>query len=150
MWDGTQAAVISLAVPIILVVDINAHTRSLLTAMLRRFGYDVRAVATGAEALVNVASASAAPADAVVAVVRQADPTLVGLCAFLRKEWQLPLVAVTAFAEGESASTRIEADAIVSKPFDPYQLGRLLREVLERATLPRPPRPIRGPDRRAD
>src|SRR5688500_14289608 len=85
----------------VLLVDSSAHTRSLLTAILGRLRYAVTAVETGGDAIASVCSDADPPANAVVVVLRRADPTVAGLCAFLSREWSLPVVAITAFAEGD-------------------------------------------------
>jgi DNA-binding response OmpR family regulator len=136
--------------PRLLLVDSSPHTRAMLATVLRRLRYAVTPVETGGEAISRVASDSIAPANVVVVVLRKADPTISGLCTFLRREWSLPIVTITAFADGDVPDCI--ADATVGKPFDAYQLADAIKSVLAREsdappgpTTPPPPETVPDP-----
>jgi DNA-binding response OmpR family regulator len=130
----------------LLLVDATPHTRAMLATVLRRLRYAVTPVETGADAITRVASDSVAPAHAVIVVLRKADPTIAGLCAFMRREWNMPIVVITSFADGDAP--QFEADVTLGRPFDAYQLADAIARLVGRdSSAPRGPG---APDRSSE
>src|SRR5512137_797275 len=128
----------------ILVVDDEESMRHLLSLILRDQGYDVRAVASGEEALKELA---ARDHDLVLSDVRM--PRMGGL-ALLRRALELhpalTFIVMSAYGTHDTAIEAMKAGAYdyVSKPFKPDEVLLVLRKAEERLRLSRENRRLRS------
>ncbi len=108
-----------------------------LTEGLRREGFEVERVATGAAAL------EAAPADCVLLDLRLPDTDGYAVCRSLRERSYVPIIMVTAKGEEVDRVIGLElgADDYVVKPFGLRELIARIHAVTRRAA----PRPSTGP-----
>ncbi len=119
----------------ILVADDEASIRHVLTLVLQQQGYEVRAVANGAEA---IAELSARPYDAVISDVRM--PKVDGLALLqhaMVHQPDLTFVVMSAYGAPEAALEAVAAGAYdyVQKPFKPEEVVLVLRKAEERRRL---------------
>ena len=121
----------------ILLVEDEDSIAEPLAEGLRREGFEVDRVATGAEAL------SAAPADCVLLDLRLPDIDGHEVCRSLRERSDVPIIIVTARGEETDRVVGLElgADDYVVKPFGLRELIARIRAVTRRAT----PRQGAGP-----
>lgn len=116
----------------VLVVEDEAATRELLTAILRDDGYDVVGVADGAAAL-----SSAAELRPDLALLDCALPGSNGVevARRLRQDSNLPIIFVTGADSTEDIREgfRVGADDYIVKPFDSEELSWRVRAVLRRS-----------------
>jgi len=115
----------------ILLVDDEAPIRRALVPLLRSRGYDVEAVASGAEALSAVA---ARPPTLVVLDLGLPDIDGTDVCARIRESSDLPIIVLSARGrEGDKvAALDLGADDYVTKPFGPEELLARIRVALRR------------------
>lgn len=107
--------------PMILVIDDDEHFRSYVTVLLRRAGYDVRALADGHQAKALVDNE---PIDAIITDLYM--PVADGIevvCAVRRSRPDLPIFGVTGGGGGLTepcmrAMRILGASNVVSKPLD--------------------------------
>ena len=117
----------------ILVVDDAEASRYLLGSWLRRNGYQVAEVATGAEALASLAHA---PADLVLLDVNLPDMSGLDVCARIKADPStaaVPVIHVSATAvepEDEARGLTGGADAYLLEPVDPRVLIATMEAVL--------------------
>ena len=128
----------------VLVVEDEDAIASPLAEGLRREGYEVERVATGAEAL------AAPPADVVLLDLRLPDVDGFEVCRTLRARSSVPIIMVTARGEEVDRVVGLElgADDYVVKPFGLRELVARIRAVTRRAGgagAPAPERLLAGP-----
>lgn len=125
----------------ILVVEDETSIASFVAAYLRNAGYAVRAVATGRDAVAELASGQPA---LVILDLNLPDGDGVELCRRIRKTSDVPILMLTARDEDVDKIIGLEvgADDYMTKPFNPRELVARVKSVLRRAT---PDRRIREP-----
>lgn len=122
----------------ILLVDDKESILTVMGAMLRREGFEIRTASSGEEAL---ASALAEEPDAVVSDVRMGGMSGPALLRELRaRGLDLPFVLVTAYAEVPEAVSAMRDGALhyLPKPVDYPELVRTLRHSIARAAARSP------------
>jgi DNA-binding response OmpR family regulator len=137
----------------VLIVEDDPNVAEVVSRYLAREGYDVDAVADGAEGLRR---ALADPPDLVVLDLML--PSLSGLdvCRRLRAAAPVPVIMLTARGEEADriAGLELGADDYLSKPFSPRELTARVKAVLRRAASPLPataqPRELRAGDLEVD
>ncbi|HEX9243127.1 MAG TPA: sigma-54 dependent transcriptional regulator [Anaeromyxobacter sp.] len=127
----------------VLVVDDDASMRHVLSVILTDHGYDARAVASGEDALRELA---AREFDLVLTDVRM--PGMGGLELLRRIQAQDPhqlVIVMSAYGSHEAALEAMKAGAYdyVSKPFRPDEVVLVLRKAEERERLARENRRLR-------
>jgi DNA-binding response OmpR family regulator len=117
----------------ILVVEDEPSIASFVSLYLKNAGYAVRTVATGEEALAQVASD--APALIVLDLML---PGIDGIevCRRIRKTSDVPILMLTARDEDVDKIIGLEvgADDYMTKPFNPRELVARVKSILRRAT----------------
>jgi DNA-binding response OmpR family regulator len=113
----------------ILVVEDEDSIAEPLVSGLRREGFDVSRVATGADAL------AAAPSDLVLLDLRLPDVDGLDICRSLRERSRVPIIVVTARGEEADRVVGLElgADDYVVKPYGLRELIARIRAVMRRA-----------------
>jgi two-component system, response regulator, stage 0 sporulation protein F len=112
--------------PQILLAEDDEDTRTIIAAALRRSGYEVVEVKTGAELLEHVGATLlfrdlSPPPDLIVSDIRMPGFTGTGVLAGLRDaDIDMPFILMTAYggAEARRQSENLGADALFLKPFD--------------------------------
>jgi len=119
----------------VLVVEDTEEIRELVCTVLRRAGMDVRAVATGAEALAEVRRA--AP-DVVVLDLGLPDADGTEVCRQIRAESECYVLMLTARAEEVDLhiGLAVGADGYMAKPFSPRELVARVQAMLRRPRVP--------------
>ena len=134
--------------PHILVVDDDARLRELLRKYLTENGFRVTIAAEAQEARARLAGFAF---DLLVLDVMMPGESGIALTAWLRDNRRVPVLLLTARAEGEDRIAGLEAGAedYLVKPFEPRELVLRLRAILRRvAPTPAPPTDINfGPFR---
>ena len=119
----------------VLVIEDDPNVAEVVARYLEREGYEVEAVADGAEGLRR---ALANPPDLVVLDLML--PSLSGLevCRRLRAAAPVPVIMLTALGEESDriAGLDLGADDYMSKPFSPRELTARVKAVLRRAASP--------------
>jgi DNA-binding response OmpR family regulator len=126
----------------VLVVEDTEEIRELVCTVLRRAGMDVRAVASGAEALAEVRRA--AP-DVVVLDLGLPDADGTEVCRQVRAESECYVLMLTARAEEVDLliGLAVGADGYMAKPFSPRELVARVQAMLRRPRVPAPnPAPV--------
>ena len=126
----------------VLVVEDTEEIRELVCTVLRRAGMDVRAVASGAEALAEVRRA--AP-DVVVLDLGLPDADGTEVCRQIRAESECYVLMLTARAEEVDLliGLAVGADGYMAKPFSPRELVARVQAMLRRPRVPAPrPAPL--------
>ncbi|MBA5637827.1 response regulator transcription factor [Duganella sp. LX20W] len=115
----------------ILLVEDDPRLSEMLTEYLGQAGFRVRAAATGADALAQLA---AAPADAVVLDLMLPDMDGLDVCRQLRTHSDIPVLMLTARGDAVDRIVGLEigADDYLPKPFEPRELLARLRAILRR------------------
>ena len=121
--------------PTALVVDDEANLRKVLSAMLRRDGFDVLTASDGAEALGLLSKQSV---DVVLSDIRM--PNLDGMSLLKRTMVEypdIPVVILTAHGSVDNAVEAIKIGAFdyLTKPFDKDELQLVLRKATATAKL---------------
>jgi two-component system response regulator AtoC len=127
----------------ILVVDDEASIRHLLAVILADRGYDPRAVATGEEALKELA---AREYDLVLTDVRMPGMGGLGLLREIQRSApELMVIVMSAYGAHDAAIEAMKAGAYdyLSKPFKPDEVVLVLRKAEERERLARENRRLR-------
>ena len=124
----------------VLVVEDTEEIRELVCTVLRRAGMDVRAVASGAEALVEVRRA--AP-DVVVLDLGLPDADGTEVCRQIRAESECYVLMLTARAEEVDLliGLAVGADGYMAKPFSPRELVARVQAMLRRPKVVASPEP---------
>lgn len=117
----------------ILVVEDDHAIRSLLHMLLEDELFDVRAVATAAEALAECAEQKF---DLVLLDIRLPDSSGFEVCRQLRRVSDVPIIMVTAQHDSHDVVVGLElgADDYVTKPFNDRELLARIRVQLRRTT----------------
>jgi DNA-binding response OmpR family regulator len=126
----------------VLVVEDTEEISELVCTVLRRTGMDVRAVASGAEALAEVRRA--AP-DVVVLDLGLPDADGTEVCRQIRAESECYVLMLTARAEEVDLliGLAVGADGYMAKPFSPRELVARVQAMLRRPRVPAPrPAPV--------
>jgi len=120
----------------VLVCEDDRVARELLEEILRSEGYEVRALASGDEAM---ALAGQEPFELVISDVRLGDGAggMEVLASFQAAVPQTPIILITAFGDVTGAMAAIQKGAYdyVSKPFNVAELATTVRRALERSRL---------------
>jgi DNA-binding response OmpR family regulator len=120
----------------ILVAEDDSELRALLTALLRRDGFDVVDApdGTAVRALARaVAEGRAVTPDLVVMDVRMPGGSGIELLGELRRAgWRAPIVLMTAFGDANlhRDANAAGASAVLDKPFDLDELRREVRRLI--------------------
>ncbi|MCS7006486.1 MAG: response regulator transcription factor [Thermoleophilia bacterium] len=122
----------SLPTHTILVVEDETSIASFVAAYLGNAGYTVRTVATGRDALAELAASQPA---LVVLDLNLPDGDGVELCRRIRKSSDIPILMLTARDEDVDKIIGLEvgADDYLTKPFNPRELVARVKSVLRRA-----------------
>jgi two-component system, OmpR family, KDP operon response regulator KdpE len=125
----------------VLVVEGDAGMRGTLEALLRAHGYDVVAVATGEQALLEI---DASAPDALLLDLGVPDIDGIELTARVRRAHELPIIVLSALAGEESSIRALDegADDYISKPFREGELMARIRAALRRPAIERRPQQI--------
>jgi DNA-binding response OmpR family regulator len=126
----------------VLVVEDTEEISELVCTVLRRAGMDVRAVASGAEALAEVRRA--AP-DVVVLDLGLPDADGTEVCRQIRAGSECYVLMLTARAEEVDLliGLAVGADGYMAKPFSPRELVARVQAMLRRPRVPAPrPAPV--------
>jgi DNA-binding NtrC family response regulator len=128
----------------VLVAEDDRVARELLEEILQRDGYDVVAVAGGADAIARADDGF----DLVITDVRLGDgPSGMDvLAAFQERAKQTPVIVITAFGDVTGAMAAIQRGAhdYISKPFNVEELALTVRRALERRRLEAESRALKG------
>ncbi|MER3409381.1 MAG: DNA-binding response regulator [Thermoleophilia bacterium] len=117
----------------ILVVEDESSIASFVAAYLRKAGYEVRTVATGVEALSQLASDSPS---LVVLDLMLPDIDGIEVCRRMRATSNVPILMLTARDEDVDKIVGLEvgADDYMTKPFNPRELVARVKSILRRST----------------
>lgn len=124
----------------VVVVDDNEDTRNVLGTMLESHGAKVRTAASVADARAELARELP---DVLITDLAMPVEDGFGLLEYCRHHaderfQRLPILAFTAYG-GQQAQERVLAagfDAYLSKPVEPAEVGRIVKELAERKTSP--------------
>jgi DNA-binding response OmpR family regulator len=124
--------------PRVVVVDDEPELRKILSDYLSRHGFQVRAVASGAEL---DASLAAEEADLLILDIAMPDEDGLSIARRMRASSAVPILMLTAAAEIVDRVVGLElgADDYLTKPFDLRELLARLRALLRRSEHPAPP-----------
>src|SRR6187401_2426923 len=120
----------------ILVADDEPNLRRVLTAILRREGYDVLQAADGSEAIDLLAE----PLDVVITDLKM--PRVDGMEVLRHASAQLPnvpVIMITAFGTVDNAVAAVKAGAFdyLEKPFEQEQIRQIVNKAVAQSTLSR-------------
>lgn len=117
----------------ILVVDDEPEIADLVTVYLRGENFQVFPCGSGAEALAVLGKEKI---DLAVLDVMLPDISGISLCAEIRRNWQFPILMLTAKAEDSDKITglTVGADDYMTKPFSPLELVARVKAQLRRYT----------------
>jgi DNA-binding response OmpR family regulator len=121
------------SVPTILVVEDEGSIASFVSLYLKNAGYAVKTVATGADALAQVALQTPA---LIVLDLMLPDIDGIEVCKRVRQSSDVPILMLTARDEDVDKIIGLEvgADDYLTKPFNPRELVARIRSILRRAT----------------
>ncbi len=128
----------------VLVADDEASIRHVLTIILTEHGYEVRAVADGAEALKELQSR---PYDVVVSDVRMPKVDGLSLLKQAMAQWpDLTFLVMSAYGSKDQALEAVAAGAydFIQKPFKPEEVVFVLKKAEERLRLVKENKRLRG------
>ncbi|MBB3082832.1 response regulator transcription factor [Geodermatophilus sabuli] len=126
----------------VLVVEDTEEIRELVCTVLRKAGMDVRAVGSGAEAMVEIRRATP---DVVVLDLGLPDADGTEVCRQIRAESECYVLMLTARAEEVDLliGLAVGADGYMAKPFSPRELVARVQAMLRRPRVPEPrPAPV--------
>ncbi len=128
----------------VLVVEDTDEIRELVRTVLTRVGFDVRAVASGAECLEEVRRQ--AP-DLIVLDLGLPDADGTEICRQVRAETECYVLMLTARAEEVDLliGLAVGADGYMAKPFSPRELAARVQAMLRRPKVAAPAEPA-GPE----
>jgi two-component system alkaline phosphatase synthesis response regulator PhoP len=117
----------------VLVVEDESSIASFVALYLRNAGYGVRTVATGGDALTQVASESPS---LIVLDLMLPDIDGIEVCRRIRKSSDVPILMLTARDEDVDKIIGLEvgADDYLTKPFNPRELVARVKSILRRST----------------
>ena len=117
--------------PTLLIVDDDPHIRELLSAFLKKEGFEVIEAADGREAL---SALERQPADLVVLDVMMPGMDGWELCKELREQYDMPLLMLTAKSETSQKlkGFQLGTDDYMVKPFEPEELIARVKALLKR------------------
>ncbi len=117
----------------ILVVEDERSIASFVAAYLKKAGYEVRTVATGADALAQLA---ADPPSLIVLDLMLPDIDGIEVCRRMRATSNVPILMLTARDEDVDKIVGLEvgADDYMTKPFNPRELVARVKSILRRST----------------
>lgn len=114
--------------PVVLVIEDDPSLRHLLTRILKTEGFHVLQAGSGEEALRLFEHENF---EALVLDYQLPDTTGEVLIAELRRRgFDQPVVLCTAHPRAQSIFQKINAQGVLAKPFDPFQLVSLLRSLI--------------------
>ena len=124
----------------VLVVEDTDEIRELVRTVLTRAGFDVRAVASGAECLAEVRRQ---PPDLIVLDLGLPDADGTEVCRQVRAETECYVLMLTARAEEVDLliGLAVGADGYMAKPFSPRELAARVQAMLRRPKVGAPPEP---------
>ena len=116
----------------VLVVEDEASIASFVSLYLKNAGYEVKAVSTGSDALIQAASGNLA---LIILDLMLPDLDGIEVCRRLRKTSDVPILMLTARDEDVDKIIGLEvgADDYMTKPFNPRELVARVKSVLRRA-----------------
>ncbi len=131
----------------VLVVEDTAEIRELVATVLRKAGFDVRAVGSGAECLDEVRRQ---PPDLVVLDLGLPDTDGTEVCRQIRAESECYVLMLTARAEEVDLliGLAVGADGYMAKPFSPRELVARIQAMLRRPRAVAPAEPEEASIRR--
>ena len=120
----------------VLVVEDEASIASFVSLYLKNAGYEVKAVSTGSDALIQAASGNLS---LIILDLMLPDLDGIEVCRRLRKTSDVPILMLTARDEDVDKIIGLEvgADDYMTKPFNPRELVARVKSVLRRATSDR-------------
>lgn len=132
VWEGAPRR------PRILLAEDDHDVRVAITQLLELGGYEVMAVANGAEMLDVLAAsilleADASPPDIIITDVRMPGFNGLSIIEGLRANgWTQPVIVISAFGDENMRDRigRMENTAFFPKPFEPEQLERALLQLM--------------------
>jgi DNA-binding response OmpR family regulator len=129
----------------VLVVEDTDEIRELVRTVLTRAGFDVRAVASGAECLDEVRKQTP---DLIVLDLGLPDADGTEVCRQVRAETECYVLMLTARAEEVDLliGLAVGADGYMAKPFSPRELTARVQAMLRRPKVVAPPEPAAGAD----
>jgi DNA-binding response OmpR family regulator len=118
--------------PSVLVVEDESSIASFVALYLKNAGYAVRTVATGSDALTQVAADSPS---LIVLDLMLPDIDGIEVCRRIRKSSDIPILMLTARDEDVDKIIGLEvgADDYLTKPFNPRELVARVKSILRRA-----------------
>ena len=118
--------------PSVLIVDDHESIREPLSAYLRKFDFEVEAVADGKAMRQRLEERSFS---LIVLDIMLSGENGLSLCRYVLEHLGIPVIFLTAMAEqvDRVAGLEIGADEYIVKPFDPRELLARVRSVLRRA-----------------
>ena len=117
----------------VLVVEDEASIASFVSLYLKNAGYEVKAVSTGSDALIQAASGKLS---LVILDLMLPDLDGIEVCRRLRKTSDVPILMLTARDEDVDKIIGLEvgADDYLTKPFNPRELVARVKSILRRST----------------
>jgi CheY-like chemotaxis protein len=122
--------------PRVLVAEDDTEMRMLLVRMLRKDGYHVEEVGSGAELLhrigTSLLSRRGEPPELIISDIRMPGFTGLEVLSGLREaDWAMPVILITAFGDSEThaEAQRLGAEAVFDKPFDMDELRSAVHQV---------------------
>ncbi|HZG16364.1 MAG TPA: response regulator transcription factor [Candidatus Bathyarchaeia archaeon] len=115
----------------ILIVDDDPHIRELIGLFLRKEGFEVHEASDGVKALAMMVSMKV---DMVILDIMMPNMDGWALCKELRKQYDLPLLMLTAIGETTQKVKGFElgTDDYLVKPFEPLELVARVKALLKR------------------
>jgi len=128
----------------VLVVEDTEEIRELVVTVLRKAGFDVRAVGSGAECLEEVRRRTP---DLIVLDLGLPDADGTEVCRQLRAETECYVLMLTARAEEVDLliGLAVGADGYMAKPFSPRELAARVQAMLRRPRAVAPAEPVAEP-----
>jgi DNA-binding response OmpR family regulator len=116
----------------VLVVEDEASIASFVSLYLKNAGYEVKAVSTGSDALIQAASGNLS---LIILDLMLPDLDGIEVCRRLRKTSDVPILMLTARDEDVDKIIGLEvgADDYMTKPFNPRELVARVKSILRRA-----------------
>lgn len=135
-WCQEQCAIGSAGVPTILIVDDDPGIRDHLSRLLTLTGYRCTVAENGSEA-VEIISRGAVP-DLVILDLNMPVMSGPDFLAVVQERWpDLPVIVLTGYPDSDLMARALVYSPVVflSKPFEPAQMRRALRQALGRQNM---------------